>query len=116
MKKGSGGAIDAGVAIVNSKFPVIKNMFCAYLSQDFDLDFGSADEAILAFSSHADRIDKERALAELDVLLNAKFDEQLKNIVFNGLGCCYFYPAEWGGGAVWLRHVSSLLKNRLRIE
>lgn len=51
------------------------------------------------------------------MLLNAKLDEeQLKNIVFNGLGCCYFYPAEWGGGAVWLRHVSSLLKNRLRIE
>ncbi|MBU9834734.1 hypothetical protein J1786_07900 [Rahnella sp. L72c] len=102
---------------MNSKFPVIKNMFSAYLSQDFDLDFGSADEAIFVFSSHADRINKERALAELDVLLNANLDEeQLKNIIFNRLGCCYFYPAEWGGGAVWLRHVSSLLKSGLSIE
>ncbi|MDR6956184.1 hypothetical protein J2W43_000147 [Pseudomonas brassicacearum] len=96
---------------MNSEFPVIKNMFSAYLSQDFDLEFGSADEAIFAFSSHADHIDKERALAELDVLLNADLDEeQLKNIIFDGLGCCYFYPAEWSDGIVWLRHVSSLLK------
>lgn len=96
---------------MNSNFPVIKNMFSAYLNQDFDLDFGSADEAIFAFSSHAERIDKERALAELDVLLSANLDEeQLKNIIFDGLGCCYFYPAEWDGGAVWLSHVSSLLK------
>lgn len=97
--------------LMNSKFPVIKNMFSAYFSQDFDLVFGSADEAIFAFSSHADHIDKERALVELDVLLNADLDEeQLKNIIFDELGCCYFYPAEWSDGTVWLRHVSSLLK------
>lgn len=96
---------------MNGNFPVIKNMFSAYLGQDFDLDFGSADEAIFAFSSHADHVDKKRALAELDALLSANLDEeQLKEMIFNGLGCCYFYPAEWGGGAVWLRHVSSLLK------
>lgn len=96
---------------MNNEFPVIKNMFSAYLNQDFDLEFGSADEAIFIFSSHADDISKKRALAELDVLLTVGLDEkQLRSIIFDGLGCCYFYPAEWSDGAAWLRHVSSLLK------
>lgn len=96
---------------MNNEFPVIKNMFSAYLNQDFDLLFGSADEAIFTFFSHADNVGKECALAELDVLLSASLDEeQLRTIIFDGLGCCYFYPAEWSDGAAWLRHVSSLLK------
>lgn len=99
---------------MNNEFPLLKNMFSAYLNQDFDLEFGSADEAIFAFSYHANNFDKERALGELNVLLNANIDEeQLKNLIFNGLGCCYFYPAEWGDGAAWLRHVSSLLKKQV---
>lgn len=96
---------------MNNEFPVIKNMFSAYLNQDFDLEFGGADEAILTFSNHADDIGRESALAELDVLLSVGLDEeQLRSIIFDGLGCCYFYPSEWSDGAAWLRHVSSLLK------
>jgi hypothetical protein len=100
---------------MNNEFSVIKNMFSAYLNQDFDLEFGSADEAILTFSAHAENIDKERALAEIGLLLNASLDEgQLKCIIFDKLGCCYFYPAEWSDGAAWLRHVGSLLKDNGR--
>ncbi|WPO98262.1 contact-dependent growth inhibition system immunity protein [Pseudomonas sp. HR96] len=51
---------------MNNEFPVIENMFSAYLNQDFDLEFGSADEAIFAFSSHEDNVGKERVLAQLN--------------------------------------------------
>ena len=96
---------------MNNEFPVIKNMFSAYLNQDFDLEFGSADEAIFAFYSHEDDVGKERVLAELNGLLSFGLDEeQLRSFIFDGLGCSYFYPAEWSDGAAWLRHVSSLLK------
>ncbi|WP_442964459.1 contact-dependent growth inhibition system immunity protein [Pseudomonas sp. KNUC1026] len=89
----------------------MKNMFSAYLNQDFDLDFVNADDAIAAFSSHASHIEIERALKELDMLLNADMNEkQLRSIIFDRFGCGYFYPADWVGGAVWLRHVESLLK------
>ncbi|MEN1833559.1 contact-dependent growth inhibition system immunity protein [Pseudomonas lijiangensis] len=96
---------------MNHEFPVIKNVFSAYLNQDFDLEFGSADEAIIAFSSHVDSADKERALDELKLLLSSGLDEaQLRGVIFDKLGCCYFYPAEWSDGATWLKHVVILLR------
>ncbi len=96
--------------VMSNEFPLIKNVFCAYLHQDSDLEFGSADEAILAFSSHANDVEKGRALAELDVLLGYSLnEEQLKSVIFDELGCCYFYPAEWSDGVAWLKHVRLLL-------
>ncbi|NMZ65916.1 hypothetical protein HBN99_16455 [Pseudomonas oryzihabitans] len=96
---------------MNNEFMAVKNMFSAYLNQDFDLEFGSADEAILAFSNHSNDVEKELVLTGLNLLLNGCLDEkQMQGLILNDLGCCYFYPAEWESTAIWVGHIRSLLR------
>ncbi|APQ12734.1 hypothetical protein BJP27_14925 [Pseudomonas oryzihabitans] len=98
---------------MNNEFLAVREMFRAYLNQDFDLEFGSADEAVIAFSNHSSDLEKEYVLAELNFMLDScEDDNRLRDFILNDLGCYYFYPAEWGSGAAWLRHICLLLKGK----
>ncbi|MFC5475786.1 contact-dependent growth inhibition system immunity protein [Paraherbaspirillum soli] len=95
---------------MNQKFLTLKNFFGAYLNQDFDLEFGAADDAINAFIHQADENERLLAASEIEQLIATTLDEeQLRTFIFNELGCCYFYPSEWDGGIAWLKHIRSLL-------
>ena len=91
-------------------FSTVRNMFSAYLNQDFDLEFGTADDAIRAFLAHSSHADVSRARDEVVTILAMKWpEEDLQELVLGELGSCYYYPAEWSSAEVWLEHVLHLL-------
>ena len=91
-------------------FPNLKGLCTAYLNQDFDLEFGSADDAVRAYFAHAGVVEKLEIQNELTQLIAAQHsDDILRSIIFNDLGCCYFFPAEWQSAVKWLEHLKKLL-------
>lgn len=96
---------------MHPKFPILKNFFSAYLSQDFDMEFGSTGNAIRAFGHQASENERVAAISELEEVITSNLDEeQLKSLVFRELGCYYYYPADWNSGIAWLKHVSVILR------
>lgn len=91
-------------------FLTAKNMFSAYLNQDFELLFGTVDDALRAFVERSARDEVRRVIDELRELLAMKLPEgDLQRIIYDELGACYYYPNEWPSAELWLRHVLALL-------
>ncbi|WP_439684018.1 contact-dependent growth inhibition system immunity protein [Cupriavidus oxalaticus] len=91
-------------------FPTVKNMFSAYLNQDFELMFGTAEDAIRAFLDHTSHENVWRASEEVRAILAMKLrEDELQKLILGDLGCCYYYPAQWSSADFWLRHVLELL-------
>jgi hypothetical protein len=85
-------------------------MFSAYLNQDFDLLFGAPDDAIRAFVQHSTEDEVTRAIHDVRTILSMKLSEgDLRNLILQDMGSCYYYPAEWESGERWLRHVLHVL-------
>ncbi|GAA0835963.1 MAG: hypothetical protein CL858_03825 [Cupriavidus sp.] len=95
---------------MKAQFATAKNMFSAYLNQDFDLIFGTADDAIRAFVEHSGVEEVSRAAVEIESILAMKLPEpDLAKLTLQNLGCCYQYSMEWPSGDAWLRHLLVLL-------
>lgn len=93
------------------EFPILRNMFSSYLNEDLYFEFNSPDKAILVAAEHLEEVGRKAALIELNKILELSLEEKdLRVLILNGLGSCYFYPIEWESGAVWLRHLAFLLK------
>lgn len=93
-----------------ANFPTVKNMFSAYLNQDFDLMFGTADDAIRAFVERSAHDEVSLAIGELRAILAMPLSElDQQNLILEGLGSCYYYPAEWSSAELWLQHVLQML-------
>jgi hypothetical protein len=99
-------------------FQATNNMFSAYLNQDFDLLFGAADDAICAFVRHSSQDEILRVVHELrDILLMKLSEEDMKKLILQDLGACYYYPIEWSSAEVWLEHVLALIEEmRKKLE
>lgn len=92
-------------------FPTVKGMFSAYLNQDFDLIFGTADDAIRSFVEHSSLEEVSRAQDEIRAIESLNLSESdLQTLILHDLGCCYQYSIEWPSGETWLRHLIALLK------
>jgi hypothetical protein len=87
-------------------------MFSAYLNQDFDLMFGTADEAIRAFMRQSARDEVSAVVHDIQAILSMKLSEgDLQKRILQDLGSCYYYPAEWPSAELWLIHVLELLRS-----
>lgn len=88
-----------------------KNLFSAYLNQDFDLLFATADDAIRTFAQQSTSDEVSRAIADVETILSMNLSEEdVRKLVLQELGSCYYYPNEWTSGRVWLRHVLNVLR------
>jgi hypothetical protein len=95
---------------MTATLPIVKSMFSVYLNQDFDLVFGTADDAIRAFVEYSDRNEVSRAIDEIRTMLAmTRSEDDLRKLILEELGSCYFYPAEWSSAERWLQHVLLLL-------
>ncbi|MFP3614878.1 contact-dependent growth inhibition system immunity protein [Paraburkholderia sp. DD10] len=95
---------------MTATFQTVKNMFSAYLNQDFDLVFGTVDDAIRAFVQHSAPDEVSRAKHEIRTILAMQLpEEELQKVILQDLGSCYYYPAEWASAQLWLEHVLALL-------
>lgn len=88
-----------------------ENMFSAYLNQDFDLMFGTADEAIRAFVQHGTPAKVSLVISDVEKVLSMRLSEEdLQKLILQELGSYYYFPAEWASGELWLRHVLDILR------
>jgi hypothetical protein len=95
---------------MTAQFATAKNMFSAYLNQDYDLMFGTADDALRAFVEHSSRDEVARVQDEIRTIRAMNLSEaDLETLILRDLGCCYQYLLEWSSGDAWLRHVLALL-------
>ncbi len=90
----------------------VKNMFSAYLNQDFDLIFGTPDEAVQAFVKQSTKEQVTRAAHEIRGLLDMTISEHdMHKLLVEQLGCYYYYPAEWPSARKWLQHTLKLIEH-----
>jgi hypothetical protein len=95
---------------MTANFLTVKNMFSAYLNQDFDLMFGTADDAIRAFLEQGAQDEVLKARDEMRAILAMKLPEgELQKLILGDLGSCYYYSSEWSSADHWLNHVLQLL-------
>jgi len=93
-------------------FQGIKILFSAYLNQDFDLMFGTADNAIHEFMQRSTSDEVSHAIYDVKRILSMKLSEEdLQNLIFQDLGACYYYSNEWTSAEFWLMHVLQMLEN-----
>lgn len=90
-------------------YPNLKNLCRTYLNQDFDLEFGSADNAIRIFFSHQNKEDLAATKKELEKILSGVDSEEiLRFLILEQLQSSYHYPAEWPDAKTWLEHVNAI--------
>lgn len=81
----------------------------SYLNQDFMYEFGSADNAILAYKKDSASEGIEKSKKELHEIIQANYDEKMLEELLNQLGSCYYYQSEWKSAKDWLHHVQEVL-------
>ena len=81
----------------------------AYLHQDFDLDFASAEEALSAAVAGQDQAQVRAAASELRTCRPSRDDEEASCAFTNKL-CSYHPPADGLTYAGWLDHVQLVLE------
>lgn len=88
----------------------VRKMFSAYLNQDFDIVFGSADDALFEFKNRSDPGEIPEVMDEIQSILRMNLaEEDLQRLILQDLGCFYYYPVEWPNGRLWLEHVMVVL-------
>lgn len=92
------------------RFPALAYYFNAYLNQDFDIIFGDADQALLAYQSTELQDEQQTLKHEIKSLLESPLDEnQLRSLLLDDMDCNYFYPADELTAREWLGRLLSRL-------
>jgi hypothetical protein len=86
-------------------YPSLEHMFGAYLHQDFDLDYGTAEGAVAAFAAEASEERLAGARYELEMLIGQLGSKCNVGELLLRMGCCYNPCAEHPTEADWLKAV-----------
>lgn len=96
-----------------NEYPLLKRLSRSYLHQDFELEFGDADCAVRAFFEQIEEADRRGAEMELNSLLSEhRSEEALRRLIFDELGCAYYYLADWPNSVTWLEHLQEMLREK----
>lgn len=99
---------------MTAQFTTARHMFSAYLNQDLDVIFGTADDAIRQFVAHSSPAAVSTAIGDILAIRAMRLREaDLENLIVGYLGCCYRYLSDWPSGDAWLEHVVQLLQNEV---
>lgn len=97
---------------MNQDYPELQQFLAAYFNQDWVDDHETANDVIDLFISESNLETKTKVQLELDKLILSKNTEQeLKDYLFEDIGCYYYYCNEWKDGRTWLKHIASALKH-----
>lgn len=95
---------------MKTKFPLVGRLFAAYLNQDFQVTFGTPDNAIRAFAEHCNQEERLHAKTEIQSILSMNLSEkEMEEFIYGKLDCEYAYSTEWSSGQRWLEHIRSFL-------
>lgn len=99
---------------MTAQFTTLRQMFSAYLNQDFDVIFGTADDAIRQFVAHSNPSEVATAIGHILAIHATRLSEpDLESLIVGELGCCYTYLTDWPSGDAWLEHVVKLLRSEV---
>jgi hypothetical protein len=99
---------------MTSTYQNLRTILGAYLHQDFGLEYGTPDEAILDFAKSERRVTVESALLELLHIKNMNLGErELKELLETDFSCQYNWLYDWPTTKDWLGHMEMLLSNAL---
>ncbi|WP_127960489.1 contact-dependent growth inhibition system immunity protein [Serratia microhaemolytica] len=91
-------------------FSELEQLLGAYFHQDWDLDHPDADGVIKFYKQDVDSKTifslKQQVLHLID---SDNTDDDLQSLLFEKMGCCYYYPSEWGSSKEWLKHIIDVL-------
>lgn len=90
------------------QYPEFLRLCTAYLHQDFDLEFGTPDEALLRFRKDVGEEGVDALNAEIDKLLDHP-DDVLTKLILEDFESQYFFPLDWDSAASWLQHIKTLI-------
>lgn len=93
-------------------YPSLTYFLRCYLNQDFEVIFGSADEALLAYKNTESTEEQLKMKKEVRTLLDSSLSNiKLQEILLDEIDCSYYYPNEWKSSAEWLKHIFDSLTN-----
>lgn len=95
------------------EYPILRQLFGAYLHQDWHDDFETADEAVDAFFRDLAESQRSAARHELDDLIEgvARLGPEEALRLLGELGCDYYPPGDGYSAAGWLEHLRHRIQN-----
>ena len=97
----------------NEACPELSQLLGAWLHQDFDLDYPTADDALQASIADATSERLGNALVELTSHRPSRADEEATRRFVNDL-CWYHPPGDGLTYVAWLDHVDALVREAAR--
>ncbi|HVM17614.1 MAG TPA: contact-dependent growth inhibition system immunity protein [Gaiellaceae bacterium] len=91
------------------QFPNLFQVFGGYLHQDFDLEFASPDEALLAAAAGQGSEQVGDAVREIDSLLESDLDDSQLHAIVERLTAGYAPELDAWEARAWLAHARRLL-------
>ena len=97
---------------INDGLAELKYWVTGYLHQDFDVEFGSVDDALDIYKATELPEKIEKLKYELAEVIDSNIDEDfLRELLLKKFDSAYYYPGEWNSARDWLRHLQvSLIK------
>lgn len=88
----------------------LKYWLSGYLHQDFDVEYGSVDNALNVYKTEESPEKVENLKRDLAEIIKSNYGEEtLKDLLLTQFDCDYYYPSEWTSAIEWLRHLQEIL-------
>ena len=92
------------------QFSELEQLLGAYFHQDWDLDHSNADSVISFYKQDVGSAAIPALKQQILYLLSSDItDDALQTLLFDQMGCCYYYLSEWGSSKEWLQHIVNIL-------
>jgi len=91
-------------------FSELEHLLGAYFHQDWDLDHSTADDVIKFYKQDATDESISALKQQLLYLIDSdNNDDELQALLFEKMGCSYYYPSEWKSSKEWLQNIVAVL-------
>jgi hypothetical protein len=95
---------------MNDELVELKYWVTGYLHQDFDVEFGSVDNALDVYKAMELPGKIEKFKYDLSEIMDSDIDENaLRELLLKKFDCAYYYPSEWKSAKEWFRHLQNNL-------
>ena len=92
-----------------NRYPAAFAFFSSYFHQDWNYDYGSAEEVVQSYVRECGETEKDQIVSELDSLVALGLtDHDFEQMLWFAL-CCQYVPAVdgWPSTRAWVMHVKA---------
>lgn len=95
--------------VSSERFPELGQLFGAYLHQDYDIEHGSVEDAIRDYRDESSSQERDEALRQIDVLLDAFPNDDDLYAALRKLGFTFAPQRDGETATAWLRRARTLI-------